>query len=80
MCFSYYSCEPVSGTVPLPPAVVAAGNSRLGLEDSAILVVEEKTACSLNPANMKILWVVNSENYIYKRDSLNRARKVRNKT
>jgi hypothetical protein len=50
-------------------------NSRLGLDDAAILV-DEQTACALAPNTMKILWVVNSENYIYKRNSLNRAKKV----
>ena len=59
----------------VPPPVPGAAVSRLGLDDSAILV-EENSACSLNPANLKILWVVNSENYIYKRHSLNRAKEV----
>ena len=49
--------------------------SRLGLDDSAILV-EEASACSLAASNLKVLWVVNSENYIYKRNSLNRAKEV----
>ena len=55
----------------------AAGSavSRLGLDDASILV-EEKSACSLTEDRLRIVWVVNSENYIYKRNSLNRAKQV----
>jgi len=55
----------------------AAGSavSRLGLDDASILV-EEKSACSLTEDRLRIVWVVNSENYIYKRNSLNRAKQT----
>ena len=53
----------------------AAAVSRLGLDDSAILV-DNTGSCTLDPANLKTLWVVNSENYIYKPNSLNRAKQV----
>ena len=33
------------------------------------------TSCVIN-TDYKILWVVNSENYIYKRNALNRAKQV----
>jgi len=50
-------------------------NSRLGLDDEAILV-EENSACSLSHPNLKVIWVVNSESFIYKRNSLNRAKQT----
>ena len=49
--------------------------SRLGLDDESIMM-EEKSACALSEDRLRIVWVVNSENYIYKRNSLNRARQV----
>ena len=33
-------------------------------------------SCVIN-SDYKILWVVNSENYIYKRNALNKAKQVR---
>ena len=60
---------------PVVPAVPGSRVSRLGLEDETILW-EENSSCSLSHDNLKILWVVNSENYIYKRHSLNRAKQV----
>jgi len=49
--------------------------SRLGLDDESIMM-EEKSACALSEDRLRIVWVVNSENYIYKRNSLNRARQT----
>jgi len=64
-----------SVTNPVPVAPTASRASRLGLEDSAILA-EDPSSCSLGAPDLKVLWVVNSENYIYKRHSLNRAKKT----
>jgi len=47
--------------------------SRLGLDDESILV-SEKSACSLTEDTLRVVWVVNSENYIYKKNSLSRSR------
>lgn len=66
-----------SASVPVA-ASSAARASRLGLEDAAILADDPVAAsCSLSGPELKVLWVVNSENYIYKRNSLNRAKQVR---
>ena len=35
----------------------------------------DNSSCVIN-TDYKILWVVNSENYIYKRNALNRAKEV----
>ena len=53
-------------------------HDKLNLSDAAITDWEEanNTSCVIN-TDYKILWVVNSENYIYKRNALNRAKKVR---
>ena len=72
----------------IDPAAAPSGNSgrpgktggtpavsRLGLDDESIMM-EEKSACALSEDRLRIVWVVNSENYIYKRNSLNRARQV----
>ena len=67
LIYAHFLFSPVSAT--------ASGVSRLGLDDSAILM-EENAACSLAEGSLKIVWVVNSENYIYKRNSLNRAKQV----
>jgi len=48
--------------------------SRLGLDDESILM-SEKSACSLTEDTLRVVWVVNSENYIYKKNSLSRSRK-----
>ena len=50
----------------------------LNLSDSAITDWEEanNSSCVIN-SDYKILWVVNSENYIYKRNALNKAKQVR---
>ena len=50
-------------------------NDSLNLADDSI-VFEDNTACSFNPKNFKILWVVNSENCIYKSNSLLKAKQV----
>lgn len=53
-------------------------HDKLNLSDSAITDWEEanNASCVIN-TDYKILWVVNSENYIYKRNALNRAKQVR---
>jgi len=51
-------------------------HDKLNLSDSTIMWDEGgDTSCVIN-TNFKILWVVNSENYIYKRNALNRARET----
>ena len=52
-------------------------HDKLNLSDSAITDWEEanNASCVIN-TDYKILWVVNSENYIYKRNALNRAKQV----
>jgi paired amphipathic helix protein Sin3a len=51
-------------------------HDKLNLSDSAIMWEEsDNSSCVIN-TDYKILWVVNSENYIYKRNALNRAKEV----
>jgi len=50
--------------------------SRLGLEDEAILMEDANNSCSFSQPNLKVVWVVNSENYIYKRNSLRKAKQT----
>ena len=53
-------------------------HDKLNLSDSAILTPWEEAnnaSCVIN-TDYKILWVVNSENYIYKRNALNKAKQV----
>merc|ERR1712098_342078 len=51
-------------------------HDKLNLSDSAIMWEEASNASCVINSNFKILWVVNSENYIYKRNALNRARET----
>jgi len=55
------------------PSKPSRTESRLNLPDESIMF-EDNTACNFNPKSLKILYVVNSENYIYKRRSLLRAK------
>eukprot|EP00090_Calanus_glacialis_P031781 TRINITY_DN52800_c0_g1_i1.p1 TRINITY_DN52800_c0_g1~~TRINITY_DN52800_c0_g1_i1.p1 ORF type:complete len:1465 (-),score=323.77 TRINITY_DN52800_c0_g1_i1:648-5042(-) len=51
-------------------------HDKLNLSDSAIMWEEsDNSSCVIN-TDYKILWVVNSENYIYKRNALNRAKET----
>jgi len=53
-------------------------HDKLNLSDSAILTPWEEAnnaSCVIN-TDYKILWVVNSENYIYKRNALNKAKQT----
>ena len=52
-------------------------HDKLNLSDSAIMWEEANNASCVINTDYKILWVVNSENYIYKRNALNRAKQVR---
>ena len=55
------------------------GNTRhegLNLSDSCIMWEESNNSSCVIKEDFKILWVVNSENYIYKRNALNRAKQV----
>jgi len=56
-------------------SVTGSRNSRLGLDDDSILM-DENSACALSQPNLKVVWVVNSESFIYKKDSLNRAKQT----
>ena len=63
------------------PAVVASATpanrqGKLNLSDSTIMWEEADTGGCVINNDFKILWVVNSENYIYKRNALNIAKKV----
>ena len=51
-------------------------HDKLNLSDSAIMWEEANNASCVINTDYKILWVVNSENYIYKRMALNRAKEV----
>ena len=53
-------------------------HDKLNLSDAANTDWEEanNTSCGIN-TDYKFLWVINSNNYIYKRNALNRAKKVR---
>ena len=51
-------------------------HDKLNLSDSAIMWEEANSASCVINTDYKILWVVNSENYIYKRMALNRAKEV----
>ena len=51
-------------------------HDKLNLSDSAIMWEEASNASCVINSDYKILWVVNSENYIYKRNALNRAKEV----
>ena len=70
--------EEVVAEVPLPPPP-ANRQGKLNLSDSTIMWEEANTGGCVINNDFKILWVVNSENYIYKRNALNRAKKVRDK-
>jgi hypothetical protein len=60
----------------IPLATPANRQGKLNLSDSTIMWEEaDSGGCVINN-DFKILWVVNSENYIYKRNALNRAKKV----
>ena len=52
-------------------------HDKLNLSDSAIMWEETNNASCVINSDYKILWVVNSENYIYKRNALNKAKQVR---
>jgi len=51
-------------------------HDKLNLSDSAIMWEEASNASCVINSDYKILWVVNSENYIYKRNALNRAKET----
>jgi len=58
---------------PEPSSKPSRAESRLNLPDDSI-IFEDNSACNFNPKTLKILYVINSENYIYKRRSLLRAK------
>jgi len=64
---------------PEPESVISrphlGRHDKLNLSDSTILWDEGGDSCVIN-TNYKLLWVVNSENYVYKQNSLNRARET----
>ena len=65
--------------VPVLPLPAAPPNrqGKLNLSDSTIMWEEADTGGCIINNDFKILWVVNSENYIYKKNALNIAKKVR---
>ena len=64
--------------VPVLPLPAAPPNrqGKLNLSDSTIMWEEADTGGCIINNDFKILWVVNSENYIYKKNALNIAKKV----
>ena len=60
----------------VPPPTPANRQGKLNLSDSTIMWEEANTGGCVINNDFKILWVVNSENYIYKRNALNRAKMV----
>ena len=66
-------------SVPVLPLPAAPPNrqGKLNLSDSTIMWEEADTGGCIINNDFKILWVVNSENYIYKKNALNIAKKVR---
>jgi len=64
--------------VPVLPLPAAPPNrqGKLNLSDSTIMWEEADTGGCIINNDFKILWVVNSENYIYKKNALNIAKKT----
>jgi len=64
--------------VPALPLATAPPNrqGKLNLSDSTIVWEEADSGGCIINNDFKILWVVNSENYIYKKNALNTAKKT----
>merc|ERR1719309_914861 len=58
------------------PLTPANRQGKLNLLDSTIMWEDHDSGGCVINSDAKILWVVNSENYIYKRNALNRAKKT----